>query len=244
MTRTHNTLSALATGLLAFGLASSSSNAQMAEPSTWTPGQPYVVAISDPQGNPLMVVAAGRIPLETEARVALFLPDLESFGDQEQQLTYTVLSQRNTLNGTMNKKSQAVVGRVHKQFIKAAGGAILGQPGSTKDKSQASLGVDSPTQKKSQEKVGRVHKNYIKGPAASMQGNSGGAQGGSYLLISSTGLQNTLGYSVDDDIVWIDSCVHGAYEIPGAGSMSTSEGVLSGTGAGAKNVSTSFGSAP
>jgi hypothetical protein len=204
MTTIKNTTFALAIGLLASTLASPSSMAQMAKPATGlTPGQPFVLSISSPDGQPVMVVAGGHIPLLSEPRIALFLPDLESLGGQEEggQFTYTLST-------------------------------------------QGPAGLTSETLGKPQHVVGRVHKEYVKSPAGPTLGAQGGTSGGSILLIGAGGLQLTPVIDIADDIVWIDSCVHGAYEVAGAGTMATAaEGILEGGGAGSLNVATSAWSA-
>lgn len=129
MTTINNTMFALASGLLASVLASSSATAQVSKPSPgFIPGQPFAITIEDGRGTPLMVVLAGRIPLESDPRIELFLPDLESFGDQEDSLVYALSIQtESSLGSEMGKKSQEVAGRVHLVYEKAAAGATLGQ---------------------------------------------------------------------------------------------------------------------
>lgn len=249
MTRTHKTMSALVTGLLACTLVSSSATAQMSDSASgMTPGQPFVVAVATSSGTPLIVVAAGRTPVDADRRVGIYLPDLGDAGGQgkDQKLVYVVYTEgASGLSAEILGKPQSTVGRVHSQTETAAGaGAILG--GSSGQQKKAPIegpGMAPDVVKKPQEKVGRVHASYEQAAGAGATlGGSGAQQTGSMLTIGASGLQHTLGYDMSGDIVWMDDCVHGPYQPDGAGSLgSADDGLLQGNGSGADGFSASVG---
>ncbi len=77
MTRIHKAVMTLVAGLMTAGLGLFPVAAQSAEPSSgWSPGQPVVVTVVNEHGATLLVLHAGRIPLTSDARARLFLPEL------------------------------------------------------------------------------------------------------------------------------------------------------------------------
>lgn len=118
--------------LTAAGTMAPSADAQLVGPETgWVPGQPVLVSITTRAGAPLLVVYAGRIPLASESRVRLVLPDL---GDNGLMYTLTTTGQADFLRRRpqdtgadgVAKKPQEVVGRVHSSFEKNPAPPTLG----------------------------------------------------------------------------------------------------------------------
>ena len=136
MTRIYKAVFLLAALGWAAGLAAMPAAAQLSEPTPgWEPGQPFVVTIHGARGTPLMVVHVGRIPLASEARVALILPDLGDTG-----LAYAVSTRGDPLarrmvppgfpGSDMMKKEQETVGRIHTAVILSPANPALGkEPG-------------------------------------------------------------------------------------------------------------------
>jgi hypothetical protein len=213
MNTLNNAVFALATGLLAVGLASSSASAQMSKSAAgFTPGEPFVVTISTVRGTPIMIVQAGRVPLQSDRRVRLFLPDL---GDGPQELVY-VLSLRGDLSVRSSQKVRSMT-----------------------EASQAEADVN----KRSRERAGRLRSYILSAsPVGPKLGKQGGKQSGSTLSIGADGMHHTFGYDLSGDIVGEEKGQAAANQVSDAGSLGKAgDGGLTGGAAGSNNVSTSTG---
>ncbi len=130
MKRCINVVLVLAALMLAAGWAAAPAAGQLSNPAPgWEPGQPFLVTIHDPRGTPMMVVHAGRIPLASDPRARLVLPDLGNSG-----LVY-VVSTRGDPGGRrppvrfpndVLKKEQEIVGRIHSVVLLSPANPALG----------------------------------------------------------------------------------------------------------------------
>jgi hypothetical protein len=133
MTRIKKTGIILAALVLGAGWAVSPAAGQLSDPAPgWAPGQPFIVTIQGPRGIPLMVVYTGRIPLKSDPRVRLLLPDLGDSG-----LDYAVSTRGDPARrrmvppgfppDNMMKRGQGVVGRIHTVVISSALNPAIGK---------------------------------------------------------------------------------------------------------------------
>ena len=170
-------------------------------------------------------------------------------------------SRADGLSSEMEKKHRAVAGRLRPVITSAASGSgatFGGSSGSGERDSALSDGrrnassLSGDAQKKHQSVVGRKRSVYLGSPVTPLLGAGGGsqaAQGDVILTIGTQGITVDFGYDLSDDIVWDDPCVFGGMKPAGSAkqvsdsgaSLGDGDGLLSGSGADSKNVSTSTG---
>jgi hypothetical protein len=136
MSRAKTIVIAVTVFVFLVGMMTPSVDAQLVGSETGlVPGQPFVLSITSRGGAPLMVVYVGRVPLSSDSRVRLMLPDLGDDGlIYSLTTTGTVGTQRDRPidrpYSDMGKRSQAsTVGRIQCCLAQPQVTPSLGTPG-------------------------------------------------------------------------------------------------------------------